>query len=73
MRSNPVEEFIKMCNCAECKKELLGHSMEGVRIPPSYEREHTYGMLTGRPYCRKCFMKYRSMHTRIMTFFGRDD
>ena len=55
-------EDIKLCNCAGCRRELLGESMyawrkslgagEKRRQPPM-----TYSRIDGRPYCFLCSMK----------------
>ena len=53
-------EDIKMCNCANCSKELLGRSMlswyneltlsKQQQLPPM-----CHGYLDSRPYCSFCF------------------
>ncbi len=56
------DDFVKMCNCHLCGKELLGLSMEGwykdqyphiKRILP----DMAYKTFKGRPACRGCGVK----------------
>ena len=56
---HPLLEMVKMCNCADCGKELLGANQEGlVSTMKKRERDslpHVVGgRILGRPYCYSC-------------------
>lgn len=58
-----LPDFVKLCNCAGCHKELLGDSMWGwyeeqptedkKRLPQFVETR-----VNGRPYCKWCLTKF---------------
>ena len=50
---------IKLCNCAECRRELLGDSLRVWYFGLAEDRRKRYpspvaGRLLGRPYCEEC-------------------
>lgn len=59
MKDDPMDDFVRLCNCASCGRELLGLSMvdwfEGLTkaqrrmVPPFVE-----GHVLGRPLCKGC-------------------
>lgn len=48
-----ITEYTKMCNCADCGREILGESCadEANDEMPLY----VSGRINGRPYCQDCW------------------
>jgi hypothetical protein len=48
-------EDVKLCNCAECGRPMLGRSMIGQPLPQCFDG-HLWcgGYLDSRPYCEDC-------------------
>lgn len=47
---------VRLCNCCECKKELLGlNNPRDKRLPDEFrDMERVSGRISGRPYCHRC-------------------
>lgn len=58
-----LPDFVRLCNCASCHRELLGWSMRAWyetlpminkrSIPPFVEEK-----IAGRPYCKWCLTEF---------------
>ena len=60
-------EDVKLCNCADCGRELLGESMRDLEIPT--EVPHVKGRILGRPYCRSC-LKIKRTAIRVASWLN---
>lgn len=59
---------IKLCNCACCGKELLGHAMLNWYVTLSEEQRKRLpppigGRINGRPWCAACLAPNTERHT----------